>query len=432
VFEGSRATQTVTPGTSSSHPKRPRSVPLRRRGERLREHPVRGLIGSGVDIEGAAITERGRIAHPCQVEGPFGGKPLPVAIDPGPGRVRRRAGDDVEIAPEFHYTPPIMRSLVIGVRLWTLSSAGLASSDLATLGSAARRLTDQLTAGIRVADIGCGTGHTTNLLAQAFPQSTFVDYDLAEDAIDRGRTEATQYGLPNATFEVLDVTRLPAEPPLGAAFAFDAIHDQTDPAGVLARVFDALAPGGVFVMFDIRASSHLDNNVGNTLAPLLYTVSTLHCMTVSLASGGAGLGTVWGKDWRSRCWRPPGSSTSKYTRSLATRSTRSMSPASRTSNRPMTATRRRVAVIWCGRGEPAVALATASPADVIAGFDTDPAYVAAARAAVPHPLVQDPSSDRQVRNRRSASVLAGDARTERRTRTTPARARHPRLSARLR
>jgi SAM-dependent methyltransferase len=160
----------------------------------------------------------------------------------------------------------------------------------------ARRLTDQLTAGIRVADIGCGTGHTTNLLAQAFPQSTFVGYDLAEDAIDRGRTEATQYGLPNATFEVLDVTRLPAEPPLGAAFAFDAIHDQTDPAGVLARVFDALAPGGVFVMFDIRASSHLENNVGNPLAPLLYAVSTLHCMTVSLASGGAGLGTVWGEE----------------------------------------------------------------------------------------------------------------------------------------
>jgi hypothetical protein len=49
-------------------------------------------------------------------------------------------------------------------------------------------------------------------------------------------------------------------------------------------------------MFDIRASSHLENNVGNPLAPLLYAVSTLHCMTVSLASGGAGLGTVWGEE----------------------------------------------------------------------------------------------------------------------------------------
>jgi SAM-dependent methyltransferase len=157
-------------------------------------------------------------------------------------------------------------------------------------------LTDRLNAGIDVADIGCGTGHSTNLLARAFPASRFVGYDLAPDAIDRGRAEASNYGLSNVAFEVLDVTKLPAESPLGAVFAFDAIHDQTDPEGVLRAVFDALEPGGTFVMFDIRASSHLENNVGNPLAPWLYAVSTLHCMTVSLADGGAGLGTAWGEE----------------------------------------------------------------------------------------------------------------------------------------
>jgi SAM-dependent methyltransferase len=157
-------------------------------------------------------------------------------------------------------------------------------------------LGERLTRGTRVADIGCGTGHTTNLLARAFPRSVFVGYDLAEDAIDRARTEALDYGLGNVSFEVVDVACLPSDPALGAVFAFDAIHDQADPAGVLARVFDALDPGGVFVMFDIRASSRLERNVGNPVAPLLYAVSTLHCMTVSLASGGAGLGTVWGEE----------------------------------------------------------------------------------------------------------------------------------------
>lgn len=157
-------------------------------------------------------------------------------------------------------------------------------------------LTDRLSAGVRAADIGCGTGHTTNLLARAFPASVFVGYDLAQDAIDRGRTEAGDWGLSNVTFEVEDVTRLPTDTPFGAAFAFDAIHDQADPAGVLARVFEALSPGGAFLMFDVRASSHLERNVGNPFAPLLYAVSTLHCMTVSLASGGAGLGTVWGEE----------------------------------------------------------------------------------------------------------------------------------------
>jgi SAM-dependent methyltransferase len=157
-------------------------------------------------------------------------------------------------------------------------------------------LADRLAAGIRVADIGCGTGHAINLLAAAFPASTFTGYDIAEDAIERARAEAAEMGLANARFEVRDVTRLPTDPPLDAVFAFDAIHDQADPAGVLRSVHDALVAGGTFVLYDIKASSRLENNVGNPFAPLLYSVSTLHCMTVSLAEGGAGLGTCWGEE----------------------------------------------------------------------------------------------------------------------------------------
>ncbi len=157
-------------------------------------------------------------------------------------------------------------------------------------------LGERLTAGIRVADIGCGTGHSTTVLARAFPASTFVGYDLAEDAIASARAEAAEWGLTNCAFEVLDVTELPADPPFGAVFAFDAIHDQAAPATVLARVQEALVPGGTFVMFDIRASSHLEHNVGNPMAPMLYGISTLHCLTVSLASDGAGLGTAWGEE----------------------------------------------------------------------------------------------------------------------------------------
>ena len=92
-----------------------------------------------------------------------------------------------------------------------------------------------------------------------------------------------------------DAARLPTDPPFAAVFAFDAIHDQADPAGVLRRIHDALEPGGVFAMLDIKAASALEDNVGNPLAPWLYGVSTLHCLTVSLAAGGAGLGAVWGE-----------------------------------------------------------------------------------------------------------------------------------------
>ncbi len=157
-------------------------------------------------------------------------------------------------------------------------------------------LAERLAAGGRVADIGCGTGHAVTLLARAFPRSTVVGYDIAADAIDRARAEAAAWGLTNATFEVLDVAALPADPPFDAVFAFDAIHDQADPAGVLAAVRRALTPDGVFAMMDVKAASRLEDNLGNPLAPWLYAVSTLHCLTVSLAYGGAGLGTVWGEE----------------------------------------------------------------------------------------------------------------------------------------
>ena len=153
----------------------------------------------------------------------------------------------------------------------------------------------RLAEGARVAEVGCGTGHAMNLMARAYPRSTFTGYDLAEDAIDRGRAEAAAWGLTNVSFVVLDVATMPTDPPCTAVFAFDAIHDQADPAGVLSRVRAALEPGGWFVMMDIKATSALEDNVGNPMAPWLYAVSTLHCMTVSLAQGGAGLGTVWGE-----------------------------------------------------------------------------------------------------------------------------------------
>src|SRR5262249_46494078 len=68
-----------------------------------------------------------------------------------------------------------------------------------------------------------------------------------------------------------------------------------DPAGVLERIHDALAPGGVFFLKEPHAADTLAGNLDNPMAPLLYSVSTLHCLTVSLAHGGAGIGTAFGE-----------------------------------------------------------------------------------------------------------------------------------------
>ena len=160
---------------------------------------------------------------------------------------------------------------------------------------AAKGLPERLKAGMRVADIGCGTGHAVNLMAREYPASTFVGYDLGEDAIAKARAEAREMGLGNACFEAIDVSRMPPEPKFDLITSFDAIHDQRDPATVLRRVASALAPGGVYLMMEPKASSRLEENIGNPFAPYIYGMSVLHCMTVSLAAGGAGLGTAWGE-----------------------------------------------------------------------------------------------------------------------------------------
>jgi SAM-dependent methyltransferase len=160
---------------------------------------------------------------------------------------------------------------------------------------AVKGLPERLKAGIRVADIGCGTGHAVNVMAREYPASRFIGYDFGEDAIARARAEAREMGLGNARFEVLDVTRLAPEPKFDLITSFDAIHDQRDPAAVLRRIAGALAPDGIYFMMEPKASSRLEENIGNPFAPYIYGMSVLHCMTVSLAEGGAGLGTAWGE-----------------------------------------------------------------------------------------------------------------------------------------
>ena len=156
-------------------------------------------------------------------------------------------------------------------------------------------LPERLQAGLDVADVGCGSGHAINLMARAFPASRFVGYDFSEDGIATARAEAEQMALTNARFELKDVAALDDVDDFDLITAFDAIHDQARPAEVLRRIARALRSDGVFLMVDIRASSRLHENLDHPLGPLLYTMSTMHCMTVSLALDGAGLGTVWGE-----------------------------------------------------------------------------------------------------------------------------------------
>ena len=156
-------------------------------------------------------------------------------------------------------------------------------------------LREALLNGASVAEIGCGTGHALNVLAREFPSSSYVGFDINIEALRRAEAEAREWGLANVRFERRDVVSLP-DAPFNVVLAFDCIHDQAHPRQVVSEIRRALEPHGLFVMIEPRSSSRLEDNLDNPQATFLYTMSLFHCMQVSLAQGGEGLGTAWGED----------------------------------------------------------------------------------------------------------------------------------------
>jgi SAM-dependent methyltransferase len=170
-------------------------------------------------------------------------------------------------------------------------------------------LTDQLEEGIDVLDLGCGAGRALIRMAGTFPNSRFTGYDFSDEAITLAQDEARRKGLRNIRFAVQDAATLAEEERYDLVCTFDAIHDQARPATVLRNINRALRRDGLYLMQDIAASSNLEQNLDHPTAPLLYTVSTMHCMTVSLAQGGEGLGTMWGRETALRMLKEAGFTT---------------------------------------------------------------------------------------------------------------------------
>lgn len=157
-------------------------------------------------------------------------------------------------------------------------------------------LTQALQQGIDVLDVGCGSGRALGKLAQLFPNSRFTGYDLSEEAIGTANLVVQGRGLTNIQFQVKDTATLDEVNGYDLITTFDAVHDQAQPDVVLCNIYNALRPDGIYLMQDIHASTDVGGNLEHPAAPLLYTISCMHCMTVSLALGGMGLGAMWGQE----------------------------------------------------------------------------------------------------------------------------------------
>ena len=127
-----------------------------------------------------------------------------------------------------------------------------------------------------------------------FNRARFTGYDLSTEAIATARANAR--AMPNIRFEVLDCMKMADAAAFNLVLTFDAIHDQPDPATLLRNIHRALRTDGVYIGQDIWARSDVADNRTHPLAPFIYTISLMHCMTVSLAQGGIGLGAAWGEE----------------------------------------------------------------------------------------------------------------------------------------
>jgi 2-polyprenyl-3-methyl-5-hydroxy-6-metoxy-1,4-benzoquinol methylase len=149
----------------------------------------------------------------------------------------------------------------------------------------------KLERGALVADVGCGRGRALIKMAQVFPKSRYVGYDVFQPSVDRATANAKAAGVADqVSFHQLDAsTGLPEQ--YDVITTFDVVHDAADPGSLLRSIRAALHPDGTYVCLDINCSNRLEENAG-PLGAMFHGFSVLYCMTTSLANGGVGLGTL--------------------------------------------------------------------------------------------------------------------------------------------
>jgi 2-polyprenyl-3-methyl-5-hydroxy-6-metoxy-1,4-benzoquinol methylase len=154
---------------------------------------------------------------------------------------------------------------------------------------------EKLDAGGSACDVGCGSGRAPITIAKALPAAELHGYDVHAGSIERARANAEAEGVADrVTFTVADGAELP-QGRFDLITTFDVVHDSADPVGLMSAIRGALREDGTYLMLEMNASGDVEEN-RNPLGKFLYHVSTLYCMTTSLAHGGAGIGACMGQE----------------------------------------------------------------------------------------------------------------------------------------
>ncbi|MDC3331932.1 class I SAM-dependent methyltransferase [Ilumatobacter sp.] len=155
-------------------------------------------------------------------------------------------------------------------------------------------IVERLHTGITVVDIGCGAGGAVLMMAEAFPHSTFVGYDISQHALDRAESRRVESGVKNARFVDPRIDPLPTDQSVDFVTTFDCIHDMSHPTQMVEAIRSALAADGTWLLVDIKGRDTFTDNVEqNPMAALMYGISVLSCMSSALSEpDGEGLGTL--------------------------------------------------------------------------------------------------------------------------------------------
>lgn len=220
---------------------------------------------------------------PCFLPGAFQGIAAGFAANPKIEE-RFRTGDGMgwhEHEPElFVGTERFFRAGYVG----NLLSSWIPSLD---------GVETKLQAGVRVADVGCGFGASTILMAQAFPQSTFYGFDYHGPSILAAKERAEKAGVKNIRFQVASSTDYPGGD-YGLVTHFDCLHDMGDPVGAAKQVRKTLAPGGTWMIVEPFAGDRVEDNL-NPVGRVFYAASTMVCVPASLHQHGPALGAQAGE-----------------------------------------------------------------------------------------------------------------------------------------
>jgi 2-polyprenyl-3-methyl-5-hydroxy-6-metoxy-1,4-benzoquinol methylase len=154
----------------------------------------------------------------------------------------------------------------------------------------------KLEAGAKVADVGCGVGFSTLLMAEAFPNSQFVGYDFHAPSIEQAKAHAQSHALGDRVrFETATAKDI-AEGDFDLVTMFDCLHDMGDPRGCASHIRRLLKADGAWMLVEPIAADDIADNVGNPVSRLYYNASTMVCVPTSLAQEvGEALGAQAGE-----------------------------------------------------------------------------------------------------------------------------------------